>query len=342
MDKEAMISKMNKAGGAREPFLFVIDFEMQDCIFRPLLGLSDDIFFSLPGSSHLPYKMYEDRPFHFYRRPVDFGIYKKAFDKIMQGIRKGNSFLANLTFPSEIDTDLTLEEIFYRSVAPYKLYIPNKFVYFSPECFVKIECGIISSFPMKGTIDASIPGAKDIILNDPKETAEHYTIVDLIRNDLSQVATDVTVERFRYINKVANLLQVSSVVTGKLPDNYHSNIGDIIFSMLPAGSVSGAPKRSTLQLICEAESGCRNFYTGIFGIFDGYNLESGVAIRYVEKREGKFFFRSGGGITANSEVEKEYRELVDKIYVAFRDDTDSRREVDEPALPPAAHAEELL
>ncbi len=114
----------------------------------------------------------------------------------------------------------------------YKIWYDGQFVCFSPEIFVTIHDGIIRSFPMKGTIDAGIPDAERVILNDKKEIAEHYTIVDLIRNDLNSVSKRVRVERFRYIDTIVTnekkLLQVSSEVCGELDGNYLSHIGDII------------------------------------------------------------------------------------------------------------------
>ena len=172
---------------------------------------------------------------------------------------------------------------------------------------------------MKGTIDATTLNAKEKILNDPKELAEHVTIVDLIRNDISQVASNVRVERFRYVEEVKthdrSLLQVSSEIVGDLPSDCASRIGDIIVSLLPAGSVSGAPKAKTLEIIREAEVVNRGYYTGVFGYFDGINLDSGVMIRFIEKDGDKLFYRSGGGITTQSNAKSEYQELIDKIYV---------------------------
>jgi para-aminobenzoate synthetase component 1 len=172
---------------------------------------------------------------------------------------------------------------------------------------------------MKGTIDAAFPEAENIILNDPKETAEHNTIVDLIRNDLSMVATDVSVDRFRYTEKIIThekvLLQVSSEISGKLPPDYQANLGTLFRKILPAGSVSGAPKQKTLEIIREAEIYSRGFYTGVFGYFDGSMLDSGVMIRFIQKVNEKLNFCSGGGITVKSNSQTEYNELIDKVYV---------------------------
>jgi para-aminobenzoate synthetase component 1 len=195
----------------------------------------------------------------------------------------------------------------------------DNFTCYSPESFIKIENGKIRSFPMKGTINASEENAENKILSNRKEMAEHATIVDLIRNDLSMVAKDVQVEKFSYVEKIIThekqLLQVSSSIAGKLPDEYSKRIGTIIFTLLPAGSVSGAPKKKTLEIITESETHERGYYTGIAGIFDGKNLDSCVLIRFIEQENGNLFFRSGGGITVNSDPHSEYQEMIDKIYV---------------------------
>ena len=172
---------------------------------------------------------------------------------------------------------------------------------------------------MKGTIDADLPDAEETILNDAKEKAEHYTIVDLLRNDLSMVAKNVRVQKFRYIDHLKtsrkNLLQVSSEITGQLPKNYHEHLGEILFRILPAGSVSGAPKKKTLEIIKSAEKEDRGYYTGVAGFYDGKSLKSFVMIRFISKQNEQLFYHSGGGVTVNSKAEKEFEELNDKIYV---------------------------
>ena len=208
-----------------------------------------------------------------------------------------------------------------RAEAPYLLYVPGRFVCFSPERFVRIAGGRIATNPMKGTINASVPDARQTILNDPKETAEHNTVVDLLRNDLSIHADRVHVERFRYIDRIAtrrgDILQVSSEIAGRLPAGYEARMGDILFDMLPAGSVSGAPKSSTLRIIREAEGESRGYYTGVFGYFDGQTLDSAVLIRFIEEEQGRMYFRSGGGITAYSDCRSEYEEVIEKVYLPF-------------------------
>ncbi len=244
------------------------------------------------------------------------------FDTVRQGLARGDSFLLNLTVATELEMSWTLEEIFHRARSPYRLLVPGRFVCFSPEIFVRVGNGEISSFPMKGTIDASVPDAERVILEDYKERSEHNTIVDLIRNDLNRVSERVDVRRFRYIDRLrvsrGEILQVSSEVVGRLAGDYKSRLGDIVFGMLPAGSISGAPKPSTLDIISRAEREPRGFYTGVFGYFDGERLDSAVMIRYIERRDGRYYFRSGGGITINSDCRSEYEEVLAKVYLPFK------------------------
>ena len=172
---------------------------------------------------------------------------------------------------------------------------------------------------MKGTADANEENAVERLLNDSKEIAEHHTIVDLIRNDLSRVAENVVVENFRYVEKIttnrSNLLQVSSKITGQLPPDWRCRLGDIFSALLPAGSVTGAPKPATLEIIRKAEKYDRGWYTGISGLYDGETVDSGVMIRFVENQNGKMVFKSGGGVTFQSECCHEYQEMIKKIYV---------------------------
>ncbi|NLN13588.1 MAG: aminodeoxychorismate synthase component I, partial [Arcobacter skirrowii] len=106
-------------------------------------------------------------------------------------------------------------------------------------------------------------------------------------------------------------------ISGNLDDNWSDNLGDILLALLPAGSITGTPKKSTIDILKKVENYNRGFYTGIFGVFDGKNLQSFVLIRFIEKIDGEFFYKSGGGITSDSRVEDEYKELIDKIYLPF-------------------------
>jgi para-aminobenzoate synthetase component 1 len=320
----SVFDTMNAYGRRGIPFFFMADFELSKPVVQRLDHAADNSIlykFGASGNAGNAANISVRKPVLLRKRPVPFALYRQAFDYVVAQEKAGNSYLVNLTFPVEIDISGTLSDIFALSNARYKLLYNNEFVVFSPETFVKIEKGIIRTFPMKGTIPAGIPGAAKRILNDRKEHAEHVTIVDLLRNDLSTVAEDVRVARFRYLEKIAangrDLLQVSSEITGRLPDNYAENIGNILYAMLPAGSVSGAPKNKTLEIIRHAEGGPRGYYCGIMGVFDGTNLDSAVMIRFIERRGGALVYRSGGGVTVNSTARAEYREMADKVYLPF-------------------------
>jgi para-aminobenzoate synthetase component 1 len=313
------IKLMNKYGSEKEPFMFIIDFDMRCPEIHKLSALPSGIKFRTPLFSNADQLQLQAEKVSLVKFPVSYQTYSEAFRNVHRNILLGNTYLLNLTFPSVIKADLTLEEIFYASVSNYKLLYYDKFVVFSPEIFIRINDGLIKSFPMKGTIDASVADAESIILNDRKEMAEHNTIVDLIRNDISSFADAVAVERYRYIDRIKTensvLLQVSSEIKGKLTPGYEHRLGEIITGMLPAGSVTGAPKKQTLAIIKESEKYERGWYTGVFGVFDGKSLDSAVMIRYIENSEGQLLYKSGGGITFMSDPEKEYMELISKIYV---------------------------
>lgn len=316
---------MNVTGRKGIPFLFGVNFELTEGFFFEHPEEQQEIFWDINGISNRKNIPGENESLHssynFESYPVAFPDYEQKFGIVRRGLLRGDSFLLNLTTATRIQTDISLSNIYDRSTSPYRLLVPDRFVCFSPESFVKIRNGIISSFPMKGTIDASVPDAEQVILNDYKEKAEHYTITDLIRNDLNRIAEHIEVKRFRYIDRLktsnGEILQVSSEISGQLPDDYPTHIGDLIFSLLPAGSISGAPKSATLRIIAEAEKQTRGFYTGVFGYFDGRDLDSAVMIRFIEKQGHELFFRSGGGITINSLCEDEYQEVLKKVYLPF-------------------------
>jgi para-aminobenzoate synthetase component 1 len=320
LTKEKAAEVMDDLGSRRIPFLFIIDFLMQSSIVLPFDELDNKrTLFDIQGFRNFIPVQASNKQAVLSKFPIPYERYAAAFKNVARNIRDGNSYLLNLTFPTRIHTNMNLREIFFLSAAKYKLLLEDLLVVFSPEPFVHIRDSVISSYPMKGTIDASIPNAQQSILNDEKELAEHTTIVDLIRNDLSMVAANVHVESFRYVEHIAtnekDLLAVSSKVSGTLPLNYQDRIGTILFTMLPAGSISGAPKKKTIEIILESEQYDRGYYTGVFGYFDGNTLDSSVMIRFIENINGTLYYKSGGGITSMSNPKLEYQEMIDKVYV---------------------------
>ncbi len=309
--------QMNQWAAAGIPFLFLIDFERE----KPQLWRLDEIcpeelLFDFHGRTNVPEKAACPVSPKLTSFPIDPTTYRIAFDKVQAGLSRGDSFLVNLTFPTPIQLEGTLQDIFYGTSARYRMWWKDQFVSFSPEIFVQIRDGHIYSYPMKGTLSADFPGQQ--LINDPKERAEHATIVDLIRNDLSQVASRVRVQRYRYLEQIPTqagaLWQTSTEIMGELPTDYQNRIGDILQRLLPAGSVSGAPKPSTLDIIRKAEGQARGYYTGIAALWDGQQLDSCVLIRFIEDGPRPRYW-SGGGVTAYSNWYEEYTELKEKVYL---------------------------
>lgn len=317
MNKSEAIQTLNLYGISRIPCVFIINYDVSDCHVWKINEIPENIYLHFPSFNN--HSSNSNKKIQYTKEPISFSTYKKQFDIVQKHLKLGNTFLVNLTVENKIHISENLKEIFENSKAPYKLYYKDSFVVFSPEPFISITNNTIQTFPMKGTIDASIANAEKIILENQKEIAEHATIVDLLRNDLSIVAENVHVKKYRYIDTITSnsnkLLQVSSLIEGTLRNDLKNKLGTIIFSMLPAGSISGAPKMKTVDIINKTESHSRGFYTGIMGYFDGSNLESAVMIRYIEKRGNSLYYKSGGGITAQSNIYDEYNELIQKIYV---------------------------
>ncbi|EJX05982.1 para-aminobenzoate synthase component I [gut metagenome] len=353
--KEESVKRMNKLGALHRPFIFVINYN-QDASYieEPDTVDSAELLFDFNGYSNATEAVFcgtdegeqttreekskrdslqaaknpEEKggtsciivsPVFWQPYPQPFDSYHFSFQIVRDHILAGNSFLTNLTCETLVETNLTLKAIYERSHAMYKLWVKDAFTVFSPEIFVRIHSGMIYSYPMKGTIDASLPNAVQCLMEDEKEAAEHATIVDLIRNDLSMIADRVHVSRYRYVDTLhtnrGDILQTSSEIQGVLPDDFYPQLGSLLFRLLPAGSITGAPKKKTMEIIREAETYQRGFYTGIMGYFDGENLDSAVMIRFVEQRDNHLFFKSGGGITFQSDAVSEYNEMKQKVYV---------------------------
>lgn len=319
-----VIEILNNCGRERRSCFFLLDYEQREglCFSEPLQGevLPDGLCFSIGntqgGSLHSSGEILSITQIS----PEAEDCYAHRFDIIHKGIQHGDSFLANLTIQTPIQlSGMDLADIYAQTEAKYKVLMPGRFVCFSPETFVRIEGTNISTFPMKGTIDASLQDAERILLNDYKEHCEHCTIVDLMRNDLTRVAERVRVKRFKYLDRLTTsrgeILQMSSEVVGTLRSDWHERLGNLIDTLLPAGSISGAPKEKTCELIRSAEGQARGYYTGICGYYDGDSLDTGVLIRFVEQVGKDFYYRSGGGVTINSQMSEEYKECIQKVYL---------------------------
>ncbi|HNI77649.1 MAG TPA: aminodeoxychorismate synthase component I [Saprospiraceae bacterium] len=310
------IERINRFQHENKPFFFLVDFEKKYGFCELLKDIDPaelKFNFRMPGNKLEPIN------FNLETTPLPYTDYKIAFDQVLSGIEKGDSYICNLTFSTPVRCEIETELLFYLANAPYKVWMRDKFVVFSPEQFIRIVGNNIQTFPMKGTIKADLENAEEILRKNKKEKAEHNAIVDLLRNDLAMVCDKVNVGRFRYTEHITThrgpILQMSSEITGKLTSHYQKHWGTLIDMLTPAGSISGAPKQSTMKLIAKAESHERSYYTGIAGLYMDNVLDTAVMIRYIEITKEGLRFKSGGGIHALSDPLQEYEELNTKIYV---------------------------
>lgn len=248
------------------------------------------------------------------REPDRRGILQ-AIQNLQGELGEGYSYLVNYCSQTEIRLVEPLASLYNHSAAPFTVLLEDQFISFSPESFISIANNEIMTTPMKGTgYDA------DALLADAKEQAEHATIVDLLRNDLGRVATGIHLGRYRYLTAIPQadartLYQTSTEIRGQMPADWPSRIGEWLPHLLPAGSVTGAPKKKTVELIRKYETEPRGFFTGIAAAFDGENFYSCVLIRYIDLTQKPHRFRSGAGITIYSDPEAEYREILSKVYL---------------------------
>jgi len=188
----------------------------------------------------------------------------------------------------------------------------------SPETLVKLEDGILHTFPLAGTRPRGKSEKEDKeleaeLLADEKELAEHNMLVDLGRNDLGKISKfgSVVVEKFHSIERYSHVMHIGSTVRGEIRPEYDAL--NALEAVLPAGTLSGAPKIRACQLIEELENNKRGIYGGAIGYIDFTgNMDTCIAIRLAYKKNGKVFIRSGAGIVADSDPDKEYMESINK------------------------------
>lgn len=319
--------QMDEWSKTATPFLFIIDFDKNAPLLYSLSELNEKespVLYHFPRIDNDKLIMDSDcnngvriAPKYCFNEIV---AYKQSFHQAISLMHKKGVDVINLTKPTSLIVEGSMEDIYVKAKSKYKLLLKDKFVCCSPEIFVRIDTdGLISTYPMKGTIDANIPNAEQIVLESHKEESEHYATVKVLENELSEVADDVKIARYRYLDRLTtsdrDLYQVSSEVVGQLKPEYQNRIGTLMNKMLPAGSIVGAPKTKAFEIIKSVEGYDRGYYTGVCGVFDGVSLDSFVLIRYVEKRDAEYIYKSGGGITVESNCNDEYNEILKKIYV---------------------------
>ena len=194
----------------------------------------------------------------------------------------------------------------------------------SPETLVKLENGVLHTFPLAGTRPRGATKEEDLrlekeLLQDKKELAEHNMLVDLGINDLGKISKfgTVKVEKYHSIEHYSHVMHIGSTVRGEIREEFDAL--DAVESVLPAGTLSGAPKIRACQLIGQLENNKRGIYGGAIGYIDFTgNMDTCIAIRIAYKKNGKVFVRSGAGIVADSVPEKEYEECINKAKSSLK------------------------
>ena len=257
--------------------------------------------------------------------------YCNMVEKAKNHIKEGDIFQIVLSnrLSAEFEGSLLNTYRVLRTInpSPYMFYFSGTDVEVagaSPETLVKLENGVLHTFPLAGTrprgkTDKEDKELEKELLSDEKELAEHNMLVDLGRNDLGKISKfgTVEVEKLHSIERYSHVMHIGSTVRGIIRDD--KDAFDAIEAVLPAGTLSGAPKIRACQLIGELENNKRGIYGGAIGYIDfAGNMDTCIAIRIAYKKNGKVFVRSGAGIVADSDPEKEYQECINKARAAVR------------------------
>ncbi len=251
--------------------------------------------------------------------------YCDMVERAKHHIREGDIFqivLSNrLEAPFEGSLLNTYRVLRTLNPSPYMFYFSSSDMEVagaSPETLVKLENGVLHTFPLAGTRPRGKTEAEDLaleadLLADPKELAEHNMLVDLGRNDIGKISRfgTVEVEKYHCIERFSHVMHIGSTVRGEIREDCDAL--DAVDAILPAGTLSGAPKIRACQLINDLENNKRGIYGGAIGYIDFTgNLDTCIAIRIAYKKNGKVFVRSGAGIVADSVPETEYQECINK------------------------------
>lgn len=246
-------------------------------------------------------------------------------NKAKNYIYEGDIFQVVLSNRLEADFDGSLLDTYrvLRTInpSPYMFYFSGDEIEVagaSPETLVKLEDGVLHTFPLAGTRPRGITAREDKdfergLLTDEKECAEHNMLVDLGRNDLGRISKfgTVKVEKYMSIEKYSHVMHIGSTVRGEIRDDKCAL--DAVDAVLPAGTLSGAPKIRACEIIRELENNKRGIYGGAIGYIDFTgNLDTCIAIRIAYKKNGKVFVRSGAGIVVDSIPENEFQECINK------------------------------
>ena len=251
--------------------------------------------------------------------------YCRMVERGKEYIREGDIFQVVLSnrLEAEISGSLldTYRVLRTTNPSPYMFYFSSDDIEIagaSPETLVKLEGNVVHTFPLAGTrrrgkTEAEDQALEQELLADEKERAEHNMLVDLGRNDVGRVSRfgSVEVEKYMCIERFSHVMHIGSVVRGEMSED--KDAMDAVDAILPAGTLSGAPKIRACQIINELEGNKRGIYGGAIGYLDfAGNLDTCIAIRIAFAKNGKVYVRSGAGIVADSVPEKEYQECINK------------------------------
>lgn len=283
----------------------------------------------------LYFEVYDKYEKYIPAKSKQLGIYSKpliskeeyfsAINKIKDYIANGVTYEVNYTYPSMVYSNLDglelYEALLPKQTTPYNTYISNdelNLLSFSPELFFRLERNKILTKPMKGTIkrgktEKEDKENEDFLFNDEKNRAENIMIVDLLRNDLGQIskAGTVNVDKLFEIEKHPTVFQMTSEISSELEENI--SLYDIFKAIFPCGSITGAPKKSTMKVIDELEPYNRNIYCGAIGFLSPEYCEFSVPIRILYGKNHQYKYHAGGAIVWDSTAEDEWEETITKM-----------------------------
>jgi len=281
---------------------------------------------SLPTlpASFKDFRPYNDEIALKWSKSQSFEDYARSFSRIKDYILAGDCYQVNLTqrFEADLPTDFQVSDFYLAQQTqrknPYACFMRinarQHLLSFSPEQFIASDAGNVQTKPIKGTLPSQPDSNEQVLANSLKDRAENLMIVDLLRNDLSKVCqlNSVRVPELFKVEKHKHIFHMVSTITGKLKQSISPY--EALIHCFPGGSITGAPKKRAMEVIHELEQHPRDAYCGSFFMWsDSGNFDSSILIRTIVHHHNKLYCWAGGGIVADSEVEKEYQESLEKV-----------------------------
>lgn len=329
-DSDSFVRAFEKIESLKENYYLVgyIRYEVKDVFLgKQITSKTPLLYFEVfENFEKFEPKQNPKEVFLFPKPDITFEDYKKGFDTIKDEISQGNTYEVNYTFDFSIDTEYSAEDIYHYFLqiqqTPYNAFLSNDYemiLSFSPELFFRKNGRHVLTKPMKGTISRGKTDLEDkqnieFLHNDEKNRAENVMIVDLLRNDLGRISKtgSVKVPKLFEIETHKTLHQMTSEVESDLRDDV--SLYQLFESIFPCGSITGAPKISTMKIIENVEVGKRDVYCGAIGLIHGDFCEFSVPIRILQKTKDSsvYKYRAGGAIVWDSDVKDEWDEAFVK------------------------------